>query len=104
MVDFNQIGQSVNIEKIRNMQIGFTQDWVMEKNIPRKLEEGNNIYRDTKLMGEIMNSERQAPTHRLRKKEREREKERQRQRKKEREKERKTKRERNIDIERKIDR
>ena len=88
MVDFNQIGQSVNIEKIRNMQIGFTQDWVMEKNIPRKLEEGNNIYRDTKLMGEIMNSERQAPTHRLRKKEREREKERQRQRKKEREKER----------------
>ena len=86
------------------MQIGFTQDWVMEKNIPRKLEEGNNIYRDTKLMGEIMNSERQAPTHRLRKKEREREKERQRQRKKEREKERKTKRERNIDIERKIDR
>ena len=92
MVDFNQIGQSVNIEKIRNMQIGFTQDWVMEKNIPRKLEEGNNIYRDTKLMGEIMNSERQAPTHRLRKKERERKKER------------KTKRERNIDIERKIDR
>ena len=94
MVDFNQIGQSVNIEKIRNMQIGFTQDWVMEKNIPRKLEEGNNIYRDTKLMGEIMNSERQAPTHRLRKKERERErerereKERQRQRKKERKKER----------------
>ena len=88
------------------MQIGFTQDWVMEKNIPRKLEEGNNIYRDTKLMGEIMNSERQAPTHRLRKKEREREreKERQRQRKKEREKERKTKRERNIDIERKIER
>ena len=87
MVDFNQIGQSVNIEKIRNMQIGFTQDWVMEKNIPRKLEEGNNIYRDTKLMGEIMNSERQAPTHRLRKKERERKKERKTKTEKERERE-----------------
>ena len=87
MVDFNQIGQSVNIEKIRNMQIGFTQDWVMEKNIPRKLEEGNNIYRDTKLMGEIMNSERQAPTHRLRKKDRERKKERKTKTEKERERE-----------------
>ena len=69
------------------MQIGFTQDWVMEKNIPRKLEEGNNIYRDTKLMGEIMNSERQAPTHRLRKKERERKKERKTKTEKERERE-----------------
>ena len=71
------------------MQIGFTQDWVMEKNIPRKLEEGNNIYRDTKLMGEIMNSERQAPTHRLRKKERERERERKKDKDRERKRERK---------------
>ena len=80
------------------MQIGFTQDWVMEKNIPRKLEEGNNIYRDTKLMGEIMNSERQAPTHRLRKKERERERERKKDKDRERKRERKKERLREKEI------